>query len=104
MPTRLFHGLLRVSIRILLLEDDLLFAETIIDLLEDEGFVVEHVPNGQEALDVVFENRFDLYLLDINVPIVDGVTFLKELRAYGDDTPSVFLTSCKEKEMLKTAF
>jgi len=93
-----------VSIKILFLEDDILLAETIVDLLEDSEFMVTHVPNGQEALNQTFIQKFDLYLLDINVPLIDGITLLKELRESADDTPAIFLTSHKEKEMLKTAF
>jgi len=93
-----------VSIRILLLEDDLLFGETLVDLLEDEGYEVHHVPNGQAALDVTFQEKFDLYLLDINVPLIDGISLLSELRAAEDETPAVFLTSHTDKEMLKRGF
>lgn len=93
-----------MSIKILLLEDDLLFAETLIDLLEDENFEVHHVPNGQEALDLVYDTKFHLYLLDINVPLINGVTLLSELRDASDTTPAIFLTSHKDKEMLKNAF
>lgn len=98
------HGLLRVSIKILLLEDDTLLAESIVDLLEDGGFEVTHVANGQMALDITFTQKFNLYLLDINVPLIDGITLLKELRASSDNTPAIFLTSHKEKEMLKNGF
>lgn len=91
-------------IKILLLEDDLLFAETLTDLLEDSNFEVTHTPNGQSALDITYENRFDLYLLDINVPLIDGITLLKELREANDSTPAIFLTSHKDKEVLKNSF
>ncbi len=101
---KLSVGLLRVSTSILLLEDDLLFAETLTDLLEDEGFIVTHCPNGQEALDTTFEEKFDIYLLDINVPLINGITLLKELREANDTTPSIFLTSHKDKEMLTEGF
>ena len=93
-----------MSIKILLLEDDLLFAESLIDLLEDEKYEVLHAPNGQEALDIVFENKFDLYLLDINVPLINGITLLGELRDSNDTTPAIFLTSHKDKDMLKKSF
>ena len=101
---KLLRGLLRVSTKLLLLEDDALLAETIVDLLEDAEFEVTHVPNGQEVLEVTFLQKFDLYLLDINVPLIDGITLLKELRASHDTTPAIFLTSHKEKEMLKNGF
>jgi len=90
--------------RVLLLEDDLLFAETIVDLLEDEGYEVAHYPNGADALDATYDKNFDIYLLDINVPLIDGVSLLKELRTAGDETPTIFLTSHKDKEMLERGF
>ena len=93
-----------MSIRILLLEDDQLLAETLVDLLEDSEFDVTHAPNGQEALDRTFEQKFDMYLLDINVPLINGITLLKELRDSKDNTPAIFLTSHKDKEMLKNGF
>jgi DNA-binding response OmpR family regulator len=104
MQVKLFHGLLRVSIKILLLEDDLLFAETVVDLLEDEGYELEHYANGQDALDAIYKNRYDLYLLDINVPLINGIDLLKELREADDVTPSIFLTSHTEKAKLKEGF
>jgi len=93
-----------VLIRVLLLEDDLLLAETLTDLLEDNDYEVLHVPNGQKALDTIFNEKFDIYLLDINVPLIDGITLLRELREANDKTPAIFLTSHKDKEMLKSSF
>ena len=90
--------------KVLLLEDDLLFAETLIDLLEDSNFDVTHAPNGQSALNATFSKKFDLYLLDINVPLIDGLTLLKELREADDTTPAIFLTSHKDKEILHKSF
>lgn len=88
--------------KILLLEDDLLFAETLIDLLEENGYSVTHAPNGQRAIDATFEDKFNLYILDINVPIIDGLSVLKDLRDADDTTPCIFLTS--HKDMLRSAF
>lgn len=93
-----------MSNKVLLLEDDQLLAETLVDLLEDEEYDVTHIPNGQKALDITFKNKFDIYLLDINVPLINGITLLKELRDSDDNTPAVFLTSHKDKEMLKNGF
>jgi DNA-binding response OmpR family regulator len=90
--------------KVLFLEDDPLFADTLVDLLEESGFEVVHVPNGQSALDKTFTQKFDLYLLDINVPLIDGLTLLKELRESNDNTPAIFLTSHKDKEVLKKSF
>ena len=93
-----------MSNKILLLEDELLLGESLVDLLEESNFEVLHVTNGQSALDASFHEKFDIYIFDINVPIIDGVTLLKELREADDETPAIFLTSHKEKEMLEKSF
>lgn len=104
MQAMLLTGRLRLLTSVLLLEDDLLFAETLVDLLEESGFEVTHSPNGQSALDTTYLQKFDLYLLDINVPLIDGITLLKELREANDNTPTIFLTSHKDKDILKKSF
>lgn len=104
MLTKLLTGQSEALSRVLLLEDDPLFADTLVDLLEESGFEVELSSNGQSALDKTFTQKFDLYLLDINVPLIDGITLLKELRDSNDNTPAIFLTSHKDKEMLKKSF
>ncbi len=104
MQVKQLGGLYKVLTKLLLLEDDLLFGETLVDLLEDEGFRVSHFTNGQDALNATYEDKFDLYLLDINVPIIKGTTLLHDLRDANDKTPAIFLTSHKDKEMLKEGF
>lgn len=86
------------------MEDDLLFGESITDVLEEEGFEVVLCRNGQSALDETYKNHFDLYLLDINVPLIDGLSLLKELRRANDLTPTIYLTSHQEIEKLSEAF
>jgi DNA-binding response OmpR family regulator len=93
-----------VSNKILLLEDDVLLGETLVDLLLEEDYNVVYCKNGQEVLDFTYKERFDLYLLDINVPIINGLNILRELRTANDKTPTIFLTSHKEKEMIREGF
>ncbi|MDQ1264382.1 MAG: two-component system, OmpR family, response regulator [Campylobacterota bacterium] len=90
--------------KILFLEDDTLFAQTLTDFLEESGFDVEHVSNGQSAINATFAQKYNLYLLDINVPLINGITLLGELREANDNTPAIFLTSHTDKEMLKKSF
>ena len=104
MLVKLSLGLLRVLTKILLLEDDMLFAETLIDLLDDEGYEITYAPNGQTALDFTFTHKFDIYLFDINVPLINGITLLQELRSSSDNTPTIFLTSHRDKDILSKAF
>jgi len=93
-----------VSYRILLLEDDELFCETLCDFLEEEDFFVKSVSNGQEALEEVYKNSFDLFLLDVKVPKINGFDFLKLLRDSGDETPAIFITSLTSIESLSKGF
>ncbi len=89
---------------ILLLEDDLLLGETLEDLLDEEGYTLSWCKNGQEALDASFNDKFDLYLFDINVPLINGLTLLSELRGADDKTPAIYLTSHQEKSVMKEGF
>ncbi|MDD2291560.1 MAG: response regulator transcription factor [Aliarcobacter sp.] len=89
---------------ILLLEDDELFASTVEDFLTDEGFEVDIAIDGEECLELNFKKNYDLYIFDINVPKINGLELLEQLRTSGDNTPSIFLTSYKDKDTLQTAF
>jgi DNA-binding response OmpR family regulator len=93
-----------MNVKILLLEDDVLFGESIQDTLEEEGFDVTLCRTGQEALDFSYEQKFDLYLFDINVPLINGLTLLDELRKAGDTTPAIYLTSHQDKAVLRQGY
>ena len=90
--------------KILVLEDDELFASTVEDFLSDEGFEVDIAFDGEECLELNFKKNYDLYIFDINVPKINGLELLEQLRTSGDNTPSIFLTSYKDKDTLQTAF
>ncbi len=90
--------------KILLLEDDKLLSETLIELLESEYFEITHIDNSQEALNKTFENTYDLYLFDVNVPLFNGFELLKSLRDSGDKTPTIFLTSLSDIASLSYGF
>jgi len=79
--------------KILLLEDDANLNDTITDFLEDEGYEVDNAYDGYEAQDKLYESKYDLLLLDVNIPGVDGFTVLKEARDNGVVAPSIFITS-----------
>lgn len=90
--------------KILVLEDDELFLETLEDFLEDEGFEVQTASNGEEVIEIAYESSFDLYLFDINVPKLSGIEVLSELRKSSDNTPTIYLTSYKDKDKLTQGF
>ena len=90
--------------KILLVEDDLILGETLLDILEEEGFKVVWVKDGKEALDETFVCKFDLFLFDVNVPFINGFELLNDLRESGDMTPAIFLTAKVDIESLKKGF
>ena len=90
--------------KILILEDDTLFAQTLQDLLEDEDYEAMIAKDGQEALELSFNHNFDLFLLDINVPKIDGKEFLKVLRDSDNETPVLMVTSYTDKTTLSECF
>ncbi len=49
-------------------------------LLEEEGYSVDEAENGQEALEKSMQDEFDLLLVDVNMPVMDGYEFLQEVR------------------------
>jgi DNA-binding response OmpR family regulator len=82
-----------MSKKILLLEDDPILAETLQDLLEVRGYAVTHVDDGLKALDATYGQSYDLMILDVNVPELDGFGFLDEMRRAGESTPALFITA-----------
>lgn len=81
------------KIKILLLEDDTILAQTMQQILEEESYDVTLACDGQEVIDITYENKFDLYLFDINVPFLNGKETLKLLRDASDNTPTFFITA-----------
>lgn len=79
--------------KILLVEDDQNLADGIVMNLETSGFDVVHVANGGAVLEEIKGQSFDLILLDIMLPGIDGLTLCRSLRAEGYKTPIIFLTA-----------
>ncbi len=90
--------------RILLLEDDAVLSVTLEDLLLSEGYEVELVKDGEQAVECAYENRYDLYLFDVNVPLLNGFELLKALREADDATPAIFLTALADIASLTKGF
>ncbi|MCB2231082.1 response regulator transcription factor [bacterium] len=78
---------------ILLVEDDSNLSQGLILNLEAEGYQVVHVDNGNEVMSVFRDGMFDLVLLDIMLPGVDGLTICRQIRADGSTVPVLFLTA-----------
>ncbi len=90
--------------KILLLEDDLNLSETVSEYLEDSGFEVSCVYDGDEAIELIYEHNFDLLLLDVNVPNKNGFEVLKEVRKNNKKTAAIFITSLNSMDSLEEGF
>jgi len=90
--------------KILLLEDDLQLNATVKQFLEMRGYEVIAVFDAYEARDRLYEQAVDLMLLDIKVPHQSGLDLLSDLRAEGDETPAIFVTSLSGVEDVEQGF
>ena len=79
--------------RILVAEDEKHLNRIITEALEDEGYSVDPCFNGVEALEFCSGAAYDVIVLDINMPRMDGLTVVRRLRERGDHTPVLFLTA-----------
>lgn len=90
--------------QLLLLEDDTNLSETVCEFLESKGFCVSPVYNGEEAEVAMYEHHFDLFLLDVNVPSMNGFVLLSKVRKEGNTTPAIFLTSLNAIDDLEKGY
>ena len=82
---------------ILFVDDDPEVRKMVVDMLEDEGYRVEQAEDGIDALIPLGRNKYDLILLDISMPKMDGYQLLEKIKEENIDTPVIFLTA-KDKE------
>lgn len=81
------------QVRILIVEDDAALASGIARILEGEGHAVDVMAKGEQAVLGARQERFDVILLDIGLPGIDGFEVLRRLRAAGNRTPVLVLTA-----------
>lgn len=79
--------------KILIIEDDIKIINFLKKGLEEECYVVDYSTNGDEGLYLASVNEYDLILLDIMLPIKDGIEVCKSLRAQNNQTPIIMLTA-----------
>ena len=90
--------------KILLLEDDTILQEIIEEFLAEQGYEVESYFDGGKALDAIGSYTYDMLLLDVNVPNIDGFEILSYLREIGNTTPAIYITSLSSMNDLKKGF
>jgi len=90
---------IKTGFKILVAEDNKINQIVTQNLLKKENFECQVVQNGQEAIDVFKENHFDLILMDINMPIMNGNEATKEIRKYNSKIPIIALTAADIEEV-----
>jgi len=90
--------------KLLLLEDDPILSETLQLFLSKEGYNVDTALSIEEAEELTFKHRYDLYLLDINLPEGNGLDLLQSLRHAEDATPTIFITALTDINSMAEGF
>jgi DNA-binding response OmpR family regulator len=90
--------------KLLLLEDDQILSETLEHFLTRAGYEIDVALTMEEAEDLTFENKYDLYLLDINLPEGSGLELLEALRYADDHTPTIFITALTDMSSISQGF
>ncbi len=92
--------------KVLIVEDEAPLRNAVSDILSFEGFTVFQGKNGQEGLDLAIQEHPDLILLDLMMPIMDGLTMLEKLRQdqeYGKNAAVILLTNINDPEKVAQA-
>jgi len=90
--------------KILLLEDDANLNETVTEFLTEQGHEIVSVYDGYEAQEKMYESKYDLLLLDVNTPGINGFELLKEAREGDVVAPAIFITSLDSVDDLEKGF
>lgn len=90
--------------KILLLEDDKLLQPAIYDYLSATGHKIECFRDGAEAYESIKQNDYDLLLLDINVPGIDGLSLLEKLQKLKIQTPTIYISALVDIEDISRAY
>jgi len=90
--------------KLLLLEDDPNLAKTLIKYLKFNNYEVDWAKDGEEAVELSYQNKYLLYLFDINVPRLNGIDLLQSLRDAEDFTPAIIISALVDIESVTKGF
>ena len=91
-------------LKLLIAEDDRELRQLFSHVLTKNGYSVNGVANGQEALDAMEKEYYDLIISDIMMPVVDGYELVRMLRDAGDTTPVLMITAKDSCDDMRTGF
>ena len=90
--------------KLLLIEDNIEVAEILFDYFETKGIVLDYATNGELGLKLALENDFDIIILDLMLPRIDGLTVCNKLRESGKNTPVLMLTALDSRDDMLGGF
>ncbi|MBF0433505.1 MAG: response regulator, partial [Fibrobacteria bacterium] len=90
--------------QILWVDDEIEFLRAHIMFLEEHNYDVTKATNGDDAIELIKENHFDLIFLDEQMPGKDGLTTLEELKVFEPNIPVVMVTKSEEEQLMEEAF
>lgn len=82
-----------ITMRVLLIEDDILLAEAVSQILRKNNFTADVCKNGNTGLDYALSDVYDIILLDVMLPGLDGIQILRQMRKENISTPTIILTA-----------
>ncbi|MCU0407887.1 MAG: response regulator, partial [Bacteroidales bacterium] len=91
------------TIRILWTDDEIEALKPHILFLEEKGYAIDTCSNGNDAVDMVRQNPYDLIFLDENMPGLSGIETLRQIRQTRTDIPVVMVTKSEEEDLMETA-
>ena len=90
--------------KILLVEDDTMLNEMISEYITSTGHVIKSVKTGNESLEILDKEKFDLLILDINLPDIDGFTILEKMHEQKRMIPTIYISALIDIEDISRAF
>ena len=91
------------KIRVLIVDDNALFIDSLSDILKEKGYEVVAVESGEEALKKVEQTPFDVVLLDIKMPVMNGVEAFKGIKKINPRIPVIMVTAFSAEDLIKGA-
>ena len=90
--------------KILLVEDDIMLNEMITEYITSTGHIIKNAKTGAESLDILEKERFDLLILDINLPDIDGFSILEKMHEQKRMIPTIYISALIDIEDISRAF
>ena len=90
--------------KILLVEDDIMLNEMITEYITSTGHAIKSVKTGNESLEILDKEKFDLLILDINLPDINGFTILEKMHEQKRMIPTIYISALIDIEDISRAF